>query len=172
LINEQINWKQRFFIPADESKGIEILAALFKLYPVIVTEEATEEAQDCAEIQSLPKAEPTNIIDLEQWIIPTGEIGEKGEQGIEDKETDATGVTVLSVQPALLREPETDREPDSRKVSAQQSLFSEPLPASEPATQASSREPTGYKFQAQLAFDFSEQKPRPNDVSGAALAAA
>ena len=76
LINEQINWKQRFFIPADESKGVEILAALLKLYPVIESEEATEEAADCAEIQSLPEAGPTNIIDLAEWIIPAGEIDE------------------------------------------------------------------------------------------------
>jgi predicted RNA methylase len=172
LINEQINWKQRFFVPADESKGIEILAALLQVYPVIVTEEATEEAQDCAEIQCLPEAGPTSIIDLEQWIIPTGEIDERGEQCRKDKETDAPGRTVSGAQPALLQEPESDREPDSRNVSVQQSLFSEPLPAREPATQASRRKPTGYKFQAQLAFDFSEQEPRPNDVSGAALAAA
>jgi hypothetical protein len=172
LINEQINWKQRFFVPADESKGIEILAALLQVYPVVVAEEATEEAQDCPEIQSLPEAGPTSIIDLEQWIIPAGEIDERGEQGREGKETDATGRTVSGAQPALLPEPETDREPDSRKVSAQQPLFPEPLPASEPATRASRRKPTGYKFQLQLAFDFTEIEPRPNDISGAVLAAA
>ena len=41
LINEQIKWKQRFFIPADEGKGVEILAALLKVYPVSATDEVT-----------------------------------------------------------------------------------------------------------------------------------
>ncbi len=58
---------------------------MLKLYPVIVTEEATEETQECAEIQSLPEASPTNIIDLAEWIIPAGEIDEVREQGSEEK---------------------------------------------------------------------------------------
>jgi hypothetical protein len=37
LINEQINWKQRFFVPSDES-GIDILKSLLERYPVILTE--------------------------------------------------------------------------------------------------------------------------------------
>jgi P-loop containing NTP hydrolase pore-1/C-terminal domain on Strawberry notch homologue len=172
LINEQINWKQRFFIPTDESRGVEILAALLKLYPVIVTEEATEESQDCAEIQSLPEASPTNIIDLAEWIIPAGEIDEGREQGSEARETDAPGIAVASVQATFLQEPETYREPDNRKVRAQQSLFSEPLPTGEQDAKASRKKPTGYKFQSQLAFNFSEQEPPPDEVQGAASQAA
>jgi hypothetical protein len=35
LINEQINWKQRFFVPIDERDGIDILAALLDHFPIV-----------------------------------------------------------------------------------------------------------------------------------------
>lgn len=35
LINEQINWKQRFFVPTEEEPGIAIVAALLEQFPVI-----------------------------------------------------------------------------------------------------------------------------------------
>jgi hypothetical protein len=172
LINEQINWKQRFFIPADESKGVEILAALLKLYPVIESEEAADEAQECAEIQSLPEASPASIVDLAEWIIPAGEIDEGREQGSKSREADAPCIDVSSVQTNFLQQPEADREPDSRKVRSQQSLFAEPLLAGEQDAKASRRKPTGYKFQSQLAFDFSEGEPPPNEVRKAVSQAA
>ena len=87
------------FIPADESKGIEILAALLQVYPVIVTEEATEETQYCAEIQSLPEAAPASVVDLERWIIPAGEIDEVGEK----RDADACVIEVSSLQSTFLQ---------------------------------------------------------------------
>src|SRR6185436_18550444 len=107
------------------------------------------EAQECAEFQSLPEASPTNIINLADWIIPAGEIDEGREQGSESREADATRIEDSSVQTNFLPEQETDREPDSRKVRTQQSLFSEPLLTGEQAARGSRRKPTGYKFQAQ-----------------------
>ena len=44
LINEQIDWRQRFFVPTDEERGIDILSALLDRYPVVVDEEAATEA--------------------------------------------------------------------------------------------------------------------------------
>jgi hypothetical protein len=172
LINEQINWNQRFFIPADESEGVKILTALLKLYPVIETDEVTEEAQECAELQNLPEAGPANIIDLAEWIIPAGEIDEVRMQGSESREPDAPRIEVSSVQANFLQEQETDREPDSRNVRDQQSLFSEPLLTGEQDEKASRRKPTGYKFQSQLAFDFTEQEPPPREVKEAVSQAA
>lgn len=43
LINEKINWKERFFIPADPEKGIEVMKKLLAEYPM---EEETEEAKE------------------------------------------------------------------------------------------------------------------------------
>jgi hypothetical protein len=67
LINEQINWKQRFFVPTEEEPGIAILAALLEQFPVIATE---DEEADChppsAIVMPLANAQP---VDLEDWII-------------------------------------------------------------------------------------------------------
>jgi len=74
LINEQINWKQRFFIPTDENTGIETLTALLRLYPVIVTEEMEgEEFQACADGAISSNAAADKVIDLAEWIISVGE---------------------------------------------------------------------------------------------------
>jgi hypothetical protein len=172
LINEQIQWKQRFFIPADESRGVEILAELLKTYPVIVTEDEAEDAQEQSidEIQAMPEANPINIIELEQWIIAAGEIDARTEQTAEANRDETSIVGTGSVQSSLLQDSEAEK--DTRNVREQQSLFSEPLSSNEPATYKSSRRPTGYKFQAQLAFDFSEQEPRPGENLGAVSQAA
>jgi hypothetical protein len=70
LINEQINWKQRFFIPSDETTGVQILSALLDRYPVVVgAEEANETEADLAEMGAEGQMDPTNIVELNQWII-------------------------------------------------------------------------------------------------------
>ncbi|MFN2532102.1 MAG: hypothetical protein ABR555_12480 [Pyrinomonadaceae bacterium] len=70
LINEQINWKQRFFVPSDETSGIEILRSLFESYPVILTEDEASDGEASA-IEIAPQAEirATEIVDLDQWIV-------------------------------------------------------------------------------------------------------
>lgn len=70
IINEQINWKQRFFVPSDETNGIEILTSLLDRYPVIATDEAESEipsdTSDTALESGIVRA---NIVGLEQWIV-------------------------------------------------------------------------------------------------------
>jgi hypothetical protein len=68
LTSEQISWKQRFFIPTDETTGVEILSALLARYPVVVAEEAANETE-AEMMKASPQMKPTNIVDLEQWII-------------------------------------------------------------------------------------------------------
>jgi hypothetical protein len=67
LLNEQIDWKQRFFVPTDEDNGIEILSALLERYPVMVTDDQVDgqdlPAEPVAEIQK------ANIVDLNDWIV-------------------------------------------------------------------------------------------------------
>jgi hypothetical protein len=72
LINEQINWKQRFFIPTDETTGVEILSALLDRYPVVVADEAGNEPE-AGVIEASPQMKATNIIDLSQWIVAVAE---------------------------------------------------------------------------------------------------
>ena len=72
LINEQIDWKQHFFIPTDEESGIEILSRLLDRYPVIVGEPPTEGESNITE--SAPaEMSPTQIVDLAQWIVAVTE---------------------------------------------------------------------------------------------------
>jgi len=169
LINEQINWKQRFFIPTDEGKSVEILSALLKTYPVIVSEETAEEAQDQAEIQTLPEAGQTQMVNLDQWIIPAGEVEKEREQSSEARPSE--GATAFIGQSSLLERREA-HEPDGRKVKEQQSLFPERPMTGEPASRKTNRRPTGYKFQAQLALNFSDDEPPPDEAQGAVSQAA
>ena len=67
LINEQIKWKQRFFVPADQTKGLTVLTALLKRYPVLAPKEQPAE--------SLPiKAEldkgAAKLVVAEEWVWP------------------------------------------------------------------------------------------------------
>jgi hypothetical protein len=74
LINEQINWKQRFFVPTDDTRGIEILLALLARYPMVVGEEGANETEaNLAELATQRQMTPTNVIDLDQWIIAAHE---------------------------------------------------------------------------------------------------
>lgn len=71
LINEQIKFKQRFFVPTDENKGLPILTKLLERYPAIEPEPAAEE-QDA---ESLPviedaQAAESRVVEVEQWILP------------------------------------------------------------------------------------------------------
>ena len=64
----KISWKQRFFIPTDETTGIDILAALLDRYPAIAADAAIEDEVVARQIAREIRA--TNIIDLDQWIVP------------------------------------------------------------------------------------------------------
>jgi hypothetical protein len=70
LINEQIEWKQRFFVPTDEEKGLAVLHRLLSRYPTLPTEESCEpEITDleCPDL-SLPRT-----VNLDEWYVPVTE---------------------------------------------------------------------------------------------------
>jgi len=63
LVNEQIQWKQRFFVPTEEAKGIPILTDLLGRYPALADESAAEAAV-------LPfQGHDVQVIDLADWIV-------------------------------------------------------------------------------------------------------
>lgn len=73
LIDEQINWKQRFFVPSDETSGIDILESLLERYPVMLTEDSVRDGEsNMAEIPSQSQVRATEIVDLDQWIVAIG----------------------------------------------------------------------------------------------------
>src|SRR6266850_7454267 len=74
LINEQIDWKQRFFVPSDETNGIEILHSLLDRYPVILTEDEASGETSATEIAPQAEIRATEIIDLDQWIIAVDKV--------------------------------------------------------------------------------------------------
>ena len=67
LINEQIDWKQRFFVPTDEEPGTEILAALLNRYPVLISDDASQD--EVTEPEPASEMRSPQIVDLEQWIV-------------------------------------------------------------------------------------------------------
>ena len=73
LINEQINWKQHFFVPTEEEKGIAILTRLLESYPVISTSAEDEEQTSNAESDAHLPISTSTIVDLEQWVIEPDE---------------------------------------------------------------------------------------------------
>jgi hypothetical protein len=68
LINEQISWKQRFFVPIEEERGNAVIAALLEQFPAIATED--EEAACNAPLDLVSSsASIIQPIDLNAWII-------------------------------------------------------------------------------------------------------
>jgi len=66
LINETIDWKQRFFVPTDEETGVAVLTELLARYPVMVSDVLTDD--EPAEIEPQQLA-PPQIVDLDQWFV-------------------------------------------------------------------------------------------------------
>jgi P-loop containing NTP hydrolase pore-1/C-terminal domain on Strawberry notch homologue len=70
LINEQINWKQRFFVPSDETSGIDILESLLERYPVMLAEDEVSDGESGkTEIVTETEIRATEIVDLDQWFV-------------------------------------------------------------------------------------------------------
>ncbi len=102
LINEQIAWKQRFFVPTDEEHGTEIIAALLKQFPVIATDDEETE-HDLPRDSAMPSAGTTQPIDVETWIIEPPEAGinndgtQQRQRTVTQPKNTSGGSTLISV---------------------------------------------------------------------------
>jgi hypothetical protein len=73
LVNEQIAYKQRFFVATDEAKGIPVLTGLLARYPLLI-----EDSGDSQDLQQeslsveIPATEAA-VVDLTTWVIPPAE---------------------------------------------------------------------------------------------------
>jgi hypothetical protein len=67
LINEQIDWKQRFFVPTDSEKGIAVLDSLLARYPIIPGELSGESEITSIEPQEVSTPQTVN---LDEWFVP------------------------------------------------------------------------------------------------------
>jgi hypothetical protein len=67
LINEQIKWKQRFFVPTDQAKGLTVLTALLKRYPVLAPKEQPAESLP---IKTELDKGAAKLAVAEEWVWP------------------------------------------------------------------------------------------------------
>jgi hypothetical protein len=72
LINEQVDWKQRFFVPTHEETGVAVLTELLTRYPVMVNDVLTDDELR-AELEPQEMALP-QIVDLDEWFVPTATV--------------------------------------------------------------------------------------------------
>jgi hypothetical protein len=91
LINEQINWRQRFFVPSDKTHGIDILTTLLERYPVMLTEDMVSvDESNMVGIPSQDDIRATEIVDLDQWIVAVGNLNREDQTANEiDQRVDA-----------------------------------------------------------------------------------
>src|SRR5205807_1724452 len=67
LINETIDWKQRFFVPTDEETGIAVLTDLLSRYPVVASDVLSDD--DPSAGIELTELAPPQIVDLDEWFV-------------------------------------------------------------------------------------------------------
>ncbi|MGH9961594.1 MAG: hypothetical protein ACREBC_31460, partial [Pyrinomonadaceae bacterium] len=111
LLNEQIDWKQRFFVPTDEGAGIAVLSDLLARYPIITSDVLTDDEPRITEIEP-HDLEPTNVVDLNGWFVPVADSEQSMEspplpsEQAQESETAEAGWT----RPAFARPSQTVRE--------------------------------------------------------------
>jgi hypothetical protein len=161
LINEQVNWKQRFFVPTDEAKGIEILKALLHLYPAIAENDTEpKESPDPADDLITAESVGAGVIDLIEWIIPVGEIGSVGKEP-EDTPPPTSPETLGNHEPS-------NASPDFLTESAEPAARADLLLF--PKVPTGSKSPGRGKHSdrealGQFAFDFGEAGDESNDAA-------
>jgi hypothetical protein len=72
LLNQVIDWKQRFFVSTDEDAGIAVLSDLLDRYPVMASEALTDDKTATAETE-LQELAPMTIVNLDEWFVPVAE---------------------------------------------------------------------------------------------------
>jgi hypothetical protein len=80
LINEQINWKQRFFVPTDETSGFDILASLLERFPVMTTQDTVSKGEsNMAELALQAEIRAAEIVNLNQWIVAVDKVNSENQ---------------------------------------------------------------------------------------------
>lgn len=68
LINISHDYKQRFYIPADELKGVQVLTMLLAQYPILSTGETEGDLEIVSEEQQVLGVQESQIVDLRSWM--------------------------------------------------------------------------------------------------------
>jgi len=88
LLNEQIDWKQRFFVPTDEGSGLNVISALLDRYPILISSES-----DCVEVaepEITTELRVTRVVDLNEWFVPVESMPSQGPEPVEELAIDAS----------------------------------------------------------------------------------
>jgi hypothetical protein len=126
LINEQIRYKQHFFVPSDEGKGMPLLTALLSRYPLVPEDpDEVEDSQQEVLAVEVPATE-ASVVDVMSWVLPAGESAHR----LLMQETAPCIAGMTHTGPSWLTLlPQRDRTSSSRRqrplltVEAQQALF-------------------------------------------------
>ena len=82
LINEQIDWKQRFFVPTDEVSGVSVIAALLQRYPILLSSESDN--VEAAEAEIVSELRATKVVDLDEWFVPVESLSSQEPKPVEE----------------------------------------------------------------------------------------
>ena len=85
LLNEQIDWKQRFFVPTDEGSGISVISALLDRYPILISSESDN--VEAAEPEIVSELRATQVVDLDEWFVPVESMSSQGPEPVEELAT-------------------------------------------------------------------------------------
>src|SRR6185369_879340 len=70
LLNEQIDWKQRFFVPTEVEKGIAVLDSLLVRYPIVPSTASDESPIASFNPQQLSRLQ---VVNLDEWFVSVTE---------------------------------------------------------------------------------------------------
>ena len=161
----QINWKQRFFIPTDEEKGLAILTELLTLYPAIGD---NDESGDV--VIAMPKPDSVynsavNQIDIEHWFIDVPDMHAAAEPHASEEsifEPEYEMPQSVTVQQPIAHDGTEERQLDPPESELEAQQIKTPMPPDEIQTAAAGEMPIKAQrtrkpravVEEQLAFDF------------------
>jgi hypothetical protein len=82
LLNEQIDWKQRFFVPTDDVSGVNVISALLGRYPILISSES--DSVEVAEPEMATELRATQVVDLNEWFVPVESLSSPGSEPVEE----------------------------------------------------------------------------------------
>ena len=85
LLNEQIDWKQRFFVPTDGVSGVRVVSALLDRYPILISSES--ENVEVAEPEIATELRATQVVHLDEWFVPVESLSSQEPEPVEELAT-------------------------------------------------------------------------------------
>src|SRR6185369_448817 len=82
LLNEQIDWKQRFFVPTDEVLGVNVISALLDHYPILISSESDN--VEVAEPEIATELQTVQVVDLNEWFVPVESSSSQTREEVEE----------------------------------------------------------------------------------------